>query len=271
MWAALKRLTNKSTTPIVISLLLSAFSFFLLTIFRVSLADFLELKDYEAHALSIALTFFILYFGTFVTFYMKQDELKAEISHLLGGVNAAVKNQVDAQVFENTKEAFLYLMRELPFAEEVKNTTIRVGPGGYYDRDFFTSEEKLGITNCFKSILERRRYWRDVISDNLKGHEDERKRIADKIQDGAKTYKYWKVSASEGIPFTNFIIIRYGKDGYELERQTEVLFGWAYNNDDATPYVILSRNPNVVTYFEKQFETLVRCAIASGEKGSGND
>jgi hypothetical protein len=192
--------------------------------------------------------FFIATFWWMVTYIEKSHEYQAEITEK---VDSLLRGATYLKVFKTPEDALEYFTRRIPDMSSVRNTSVCCTANkpfveAQYINQKWYPEYIMAVFNPIKTGILR---YRDILSPaiiEIKGHRYNLFR-----QKGLKSEFYRPRKFPYDIEYTEFTIMYYNN-----RAPTEVLFGWHHSAETGDHVVILTSEPNIVSYFENHYEYL---------------
>lgn len=197
---------------------------------------------------SILLAIFVATTGFEVARLKDMHSIRREIALKIDFLEKRFQDTSLTQVFSNQTEAYNYILKSIVMAEEIYNTSLRTGDKAYSSGYFHKEELLSSLIKCFKDLMSRDGKWTDITTLNNINSTNERREVAEFMS--SRSYRLI-VLENPKIPFTNFIIINFG-----VQKVPEVLYGWPFSEESRVSRVFLSRDPQIVSYFQKQFSIL---------------
>lgn len=185
-----------------------------------------------------------------------QSTLDKKIHHLDEKSKNIINNlgfrlmPVDFQDIGDGVDASKRLNDLLIDATSVKNTYfLSLSKEERVDSTDYNFDAMIPIINNVCKIIENGKKWEDIVSSSGIERILALALIFKKKGLDGHTYKAYK--ADHDKPMINFIIIKYG-----IYKEPIVLFGWGLHKSQRSAPVFLSKHREMVSYFEKYFESL---------------
>ncbi|NOX82454.1 MAG: hypothetical protein GXP06_05615 [Alphaproteobacteria bacterium] len=207
------------------------------------------LGQFEAFTFSILL----LIAGERISYTLLRRKFETRLSQSNVALEGLLRSQIDSEVFPSAALAEQYVNEKIKTCTHIYDTKIRLGDNEQTDLDYYSTETHSAFREARKMFLAKGGVYHDIVSENISA--SSLRQVAEEVQSisphGYRPY----ILKQNRIPFTNFMIL-HSPDG------VEVLYGWAFSKHDIAPCVFMSRNKNLIRYFERQFQILEQC----GEK-----
>ncbi len=213
-------------------------------------------------AASLGLSMLFLVIGERIATKFRNDSAIEKIETVCENKNNAlltiIRSEIEGEIFENTAAAHKYANDILDITDKVLNTTIRIPSKNMKLNRFYATELIEEWNRKVANIVSDGGTYHEIFSENIKGRITDMEKLINNAG-GSKDFRAW-VLKSNAIPFTNFIIF------YKNNIPIEVLYGWAFDDDNIHPHVFLSRSEKLIVYFEKQFQVLKAISDAAYPK-----